>query len=68
MIRVSDEAIVKCCVGVNWYEAVNQKRAFEILGSTIIPQAYRFFNQGFHGYPIMEYAPGKFLSSIEDAE
>lgn len=66
IIRISEDAIVKCGFGVSQYEAVNQQRAYEILDPAIIriPRVYRFFINGLDGYIIMEYINGQPLSSI----
>lgn len=68
VIRIVDDAVVKCGFGVNLLEAINQKRAYEILNAAIIrvPQVFRFFTSGQNGYLIMEYIPGQPMSSLTD--
>ncbi|KIV98464.1 uncharacterized protein PV09_09730 [Verruconis gallopava] len=66
VIKISEDAVIKCGLGVNEFEAANQKLAYEILNPTIIrvPRVYRFFVCGVNGYLIMEYIKGRLLSTL----
>ncbi|PSN59015.1 hypothetical protein BS50DRAFT_509324 [Corynespora cassiicola Philippines] len=70
VIRISENAVVKCGMGVTKFEANNQQRAHAILDPEIIriPQVYRFFANGLDGYLIMEYVNGQPISSIKDPD
>ncbi|KAF2245163.1 kinase-like protein, partial [Trematosphaeria pertusa] len=70
VIRISEDAVVKCGMGVTEFEARNQQRAYETLDlATIrVPQVYRFFASGLNGYLIMEYINGRPMSSFKDPD
>lgn len=68
VIKIKD-AVVKCGMGVNQFESANQQRAHFILHPLMIraPCVYRFFSRDLSGYLVMEYIPGRPLSTL-DAE
>lgn len=68
IIRVSEDAVVKCGLGITANEARNQQRAYEMIDPAIIriPRVYRAFAHGHNGYIVMEYVNGQPLSSAED--
>jgi serine/threonine protein kinase len=70
LIRISEEAVVKCGFNVTQFEATNQLHAYEILNPAIIrvPRVHRFFQSGLKGYLIMEYIEGQPLSSSTDPD
>jgi thiamine kinase-like enzyme len=70
VIRLPEDAVVKCGFGVSHFEAVNQQRAYEILDPSIIrvPQVYRYFAKEDNGYLIMEYMNGQPISSVADPD
>jgi serine/threonine protein kinase len=70
VIRISEEAVVKCGFGVTQLEAQNQQKAYEMIDPSVIriPQVYRFFSNRDIGYIIMEYIDGKELSIVEDPD
>jgi serine/threonine protein kinase len=70
VIRISEDAVVKCGFGVSQFEAANQQRAYDILDPAIIriPQVYRFFVSELNGYLIMEYINGQPVSSMTDPD
>lgn len=70
VIRISEDAVVKCGISVTRFEAANQQQAYEILDPAIIkvPRVYRFFSHGNRGYLIMEYINGQPVSSMMDPD
>lgn len=68
VVKLSEDAIVKCGYGVTQLEAQNQQKAYELINPAIIriPRIYRFFTYGMVGYIVMEYCHGEALSSIQD--
>jgi hypothetical protein len=71
VIRISEDAAVKCGFGVTLFEATNQQQAYEMLNPAIIriPKVYRFFTSGADdGYLIMEYINGQPISSMPDPD
>ncbi|KAF2248726.1 hypothetical protein BU26DRAFT_564427 [Trematosphaeria pertusa] len=70
VVRISEDAVVKCGFGVSQFEAANQQRAYEILDPAIIrvPRVYRFFVRDLNGYLIMEYIDGQPVSSTMDPD
>ncbi|OCL07946.1 kinase-like protein [Glonium stellatum] len=68
IIRISEDAIVKCGLGVTEFEARNQQQAYKMIDPAIIriPRVYRFFAHGYTGYIVMEYVNGQSLSTVED--
>ena len=70
VIRISEDAVVKCGMSVTRFEAANQQRAYEILDSKIVkvPRVYRFFTYAGKGYLIMEYVNGQPVSSMMDPD
>jgi serine/threonine protein kinase len=70
VIRISEDAVVKCGISVTEFEAHNQQRAYETLDPAIIrvPKVYRFFASGLNGYLIMEYMSGQPVSSVKDPD
>lgn len=70
VIRISEDAVVKCGFGVSQFEAANQQRACEILDPTIVrvPRVYRFFVRELDGYLIMEYINGQPISFMMEPD
>lgn len=70
MVKISDDAVVKCGFGITQLEAANQEHAYRIVDAKIIrvPRVYRFFARDYDGYLIMEYIDGQPVSSVEDPD
>ncbi|KAF2804487.1 uncharacterized protein BDZ99DRAFT_525693 [Mytilinidion resinicola] len=70
VIRISEDAVVKCGIGVTKFEATNQQRAYETINPAIIRigQVYRFFTSGLNGYLTMEYINCQPVSSVTDPD
>jgi serine/threonine protein kinase len=70
VIRISEEAVVKCGFGVTQLEAQNQQKAYKLINPSVIriPQVYRFFSNGDIGYIVMEYISGEELSTVADSD
>jgi serine/threonine protein kinase len=68
IIKISEDVVVKCGLGVTQWEAQNQQQAYDLIDLTIIriPRVYRFFTLGPAGYIIMEYIEGQPLSSVSN--
>lgn len=68
VVKISENAVVKCGFGVTQLEAQNQQQAYKLIDRAIIriPQVYRFFTSGLAGYIVMEYIKGQPLSSVSD--
>jgi len=66
VIRISEDAVVKCGFSVSQFEAANQHYAYHILDPAIIrvPRVYRFFVDGFKSCLVMEFIEGQPFSSI----
>ncbi len=68
IVKISEQVVVKFGIGVTESEANNQKEAYLLLdpGIVRVPQVYRFFTKGQHGYIVMEYVEGQVLISLDD--
>ena len=68
VIKVSEQAVIKCGIRVTESEANNQREAYLLLDPSIVrvPRVYRFFTQGQRGYLVMEYIKGQTLDPLED--
>ncbi len=68
VVKVSEQAVIKFGIGVTESEANNQRGAYLLLDPSIVrvPQVYRFFTNGQHGYIVMEYIKGQILTPLED--
>jgi thiamine kinase-like enzyme len=66
VIKVSDEVVVKFGAGVSAGEAENQRKAFEMLNSSIVrvPRLYHYFNWNNKGFLVMEYIHGEVFESV----
>jgi serine/threonine protein kinase len=70
IIRVSNDAVIKCGMHVTQEEADNQKRASQLIDPTIIrvPQVYRYVASSSIGYLVMEFIDGEPLYTFEDPQ
>ncbi|KAF2453024.1 hypothetical protein BDY21DRAFT_145168 [Lineolata rhizophorae] len=70
VVRISEDAVVKCGLDVSQFEAANQQRAYDILNPAFmrVPRVYRFFTSGLDGYLVMEYINGQPVSSMTDPD
>ncbi|KAH9220264.1 kinase-like domain-containing protein [Leptodontidium sp. 2 PMI_412] len=74
VVRLSEELVVKFGPGVSVEEADNQRRAFELLDSSIVrvPRLVRYFTWKDSpksltiGYLVMEYIHGDILKSVDN--
>lgn len=72
VVKLSEELVVKFGTGVSMEEADNQRRAFELLDSSIVrvPRVLRYFTWNESptslptGYLVMEYIPGDIVESV----
>jgi fructosamine-3-kinase len=69
VIKIANEAIIKCGPNVTQQEAENQRIAFELIDQTIIrvPRVYRYVASSTVGYLVMEFIDGEPLQTFEDA-
>ncbi|KAK7177888.1 C6 zinc finger domain protein [Paraphaeosphaeria sporulosa] len=68
IIKVSNDVVIKCGVGVTQQEADNQKRAFHLIDQKIIrvPRVYRYVAWANIGYLVMEFIDGEPLHVFDD--
>jgi len=68
IIKVSNDVVIKCGVGVSQQEADNQKKAFQLIDQTIIrvPRVYRYVAWSNIGYLVMEFIDGEQLHDFDD--
>ncbi|KAK7178148.1 hypothetical protein PMIN03_012785 [Paraphaeosphaeria minitans] len=68
IIRISDDLVIKCGVGVTQQEADNQRKVFQLIDQTIIrvPRVYRYVASLNIGYLVMEFVEGEPLDVFDD--
>jgi serine/threonine protein kinase len=68
VLRISQDAVVKCGFGITQEEAEDQTQAYHLIDPTIIrvPRVYRYFTRKGIGYIVMEFIDGKPLNLTED--